>query len=255
MVFGKGKDDKREASDDLALTRSALDAAQDPGQDDSVVTRLVQKILDFGIDGVGPLDSAQEFADKALSAAGGDREKAIKRIARRGLVGGGVGGFATGLGGFVTMPVALPANVLEFYVQATRMVAAIAALRGHDLTRPHVRTAVLFTLVGADPDEVLRKAGMVTGSGRVATMALRGLPPAGLMVLNKAIGFRLLRGVGEKAFSRLGRGIPLAGGVIGGGLDAYMMDQIADAARREFPPAPGLQRYVAQPSGELPSKE
>ena len=133
------------------------------------------------------------------------------------------------------MPVALPVNVLEFYVQATRMVAAIAVLRGYDVRQPHVRTAVLFTLVGADADEVLKKAGVATGSGRVAAYALRGLPPAGLMVVNKAIGFRLLRGVGEKAFTKLGRGIPLAGGLIGGGLDAYMMRQLADAAMREFP--------------------
>lgn len=248
MAFGRDSKDNKN-KDEVALTKSALDAARDPEQDDSVVTRLVQRILDFGIDGVGPLDSATEFAEKALRRSGGDREKAIKRIARKGLVGGGLGGFATGLGGFVTMPVALPANVLEFYVQATRVVAAIAHLRGHDLAAPHVRTAVLFTLVGADADEVLKKAGMVTGSGRVATMALRGLPPAGLMVINKAIGFRLLRGVGEKAFSRLGRGIPLAGGVIGGGLDAYMMDQISDAARREFPTVtggPGPQAVAAR---------
>jgi hypothetical protein len=30
------------------------------------------------------------------------------------------------VGGFITLPVALPVNVLEFYVQATRMVGAIA---------------------------------------------------------------------------------------------------------------------------------
>ncbi len=51
------------------------------------------------------------------------------------VVGGVVGGFVTGLGGFVTMPVALPVNIAEFYVQATRMVGAIATLRGYDVQR------------------------------------------------------------------------------------------------------------------------
>jgi hypothetical protein len=55
-------------------------------------------------------------------------------------------------------------------------------------------------------------------------------------MLNKAIGFRLLRGVGEKAFSRLGRGVPVVGGVIGGGIDVWMMKRIADHAMEQFPP-------------------
>jgi hypothetical protein len=33
----------------------------------------------------------------------------------------------------------------------------------------------------------------------------------------------------------LGRGVPIAGGAIGGVLDAWMMKRIADAAQREFP--------------------
>jgi len=136
-------------------------------------------------------------------------------------------------------PAALPANVVEFYIGATRMVAAIADLRGYDVDDPQVRTAVLLTLVGSDADEVLKKAGLTGGtSGKMLGLAAGQLPPAGLLMLNKAIGFRILRGVGEKAFSRLGRGVPLAGGMLGGGVDMWMMKRIADHAMNEFPPLP-----------------
>lgn len=64
-------------------------------------------------------------------------------------------GFVTSLGGFITMPVALPANVTGFYLLATRMVAAVAKARGYDLTQPHIRSAVLLSLVGADADDLL----------------------------------------------------------------------------------------------------
>jgi hypothetical protein len=64
------------------------------------------------------------------------------------------------------------------------------------------------------------------------------LPPAALLMLNKAIAFRLLRGLGEKGFARLGRGVPLAGGIVGGGIDMWMMKRIADHALGEFPPLP-----------------
>ena len=223
---------------DVTRARSALDAAR-TGQaaDSNVVDRLVDRLLALGLDGAGPLDSAVEFAQEARKETGDD-EKAVRKVARKALVGGSVGGFVTGLGGFVTMPVAIPVNVLEFYVQAIRMTGAIATLRGYDVKDPMTRTAVLLTLVGSGSDDVLRKAGLATGGGRLATLALQKLPPGGLLVVNKAIGFRLLRGFGQKAFAKLGRGVPVVGGVVGAGFDGWMMKNIGDHAMREFPARP-----------------
>ncbi len=55
------------------------------------------------------------------------------------------------------------------------------------------------------------------------------------MVVNKAIGFRLARGVFERLFTRLGRGVPFLGGVIGALVDGWMMRRIAAQAKVEFP--------------------
>ncbi len=206
-----------------------------PRGDEGIVARLVQVLLDVGVDGLGPLRSARELADLARRDTR-TTEGAVKKVIRNHVVKGGVGGFVTGVGGFVTMPVALPANVVEFYVGATRMVASIATLRGYDVDDPQVRTAVLLTLVGSDADEVLTKAGLTGTGGKVVGLVGQQLPPAALLILNKAIGFRLLRGFGEKVFARLGRGVPLAGGLVGGGIDVWMMKRIADHAMSEFPP-------------------
>lgn len=130
---------------DIAATKSALDAAHDPDSDaHGAVSRLIAKILDVGIDGRGPFGGAAKVAKKAITKHP-HRERAIKAVIGQHVRGGAVGGFATSVGGFVTMPVAIPANVFEFYVQATRMVAAVAELRGYDTTAPEVRTAVLLT--------------------------------------------------------------------------------------------------------------
>lgn len=217
----------------------ALQTASTQTPDEGAVARMVQLLLDTGIDGAGPLKSAREVAEKARRESR-TTEAAVARVARSHVKGGAIGGFLTSLGGFVTMPVALPANVVEFYVQATRMVAAIATLRGYDVQQPYVRTAVLLTLIGSDADEVLAKAGLSTGGGRMVTLATRRLPPAGLLIVNKGIGFHLLRDVGAHAFGKLGRGLPLLGGVVGGGIDVWMMKRIADHAMGEFPPLTGL---------------
>ena len=215
----------------------ALDAAALEHHNQDAVSRMVQLLMDVGIDGVGPLKSAQELAGLARSDTR-STEAAVRKIARSTVARGAIGGFITSVGGFVTMPVALPVNVVEFYVQATRMVAAIATLRGYDVNDPRVRTAVLLTLVGSDADEVLSRAGLATGGGKMVSLASKQLPPAGLLILNKAIAFKLLRGVGEKAFSKLGRGVPLLGGVVGGTIDTWMMKRIVDHAMGEFPQLP-----------------
>lgn len=226
-VFNKGKS--------AAPVRAALDEANDPGSDQGKINQLVEKILSVGLDGVGPYPSATKTAADALASAKGDTAQAINKITRRHVVGGGVGGIVTGMGGFVTMPIALPANVFEFYVQAARMVGAIATIRGYDVKQPNIRAAVLLTMVGSHSDEVLAKAGLATGGGRLANMAVGRLPRSAVMMINKAVGFRLLRTLGEGTFSRLGRAVPVVGGAVGGALDGYMMHRIADQAFKEFP--------------------
>lgn len=221
----------------MALIRKKDEPKHEPVQDPGAIDKVVKVLFDVGLDGAGPFPTAASVADKALAETG-SREKAVARIARRALVKGGAGGFVTGLGGFITMPVALPANVATFYLNATRMVGSIAHLRGYDVNDPAVRTAILLSLVGADADDVLRKAGMVTPSGMVSNMALKGLPPTALMLVNKAIGFRLVKGIGEKTLSSMGKAIPLGGGLIGGTVDTVMMKVIANHAMKEFPLLP-----------------
>ena len=207
--------------------------ADDASRMDRVVDALVDRLLRTGIDGLGRIDSAQDVATAALRTEGGP-EKAVDAIVRQHVRLAATGGFVTGLGGFVTLAVSLPANVIGFYVIATRMVASIAAVRGHDLTDDTVRTAVLLTLSGDDATEIVRKAGGGAVTGRVTTYALRRLPPAALMAVNKGVAFRIVVKLGQKGLSRLGRMIPLAGGVIGAAVDAYVLNRIAKHARKEL---------------------
>jgi len=228
--------DERSRAITPAQGNGALERAgnEEQGGLSGVATVLIERLLDTGIDGRGPFDSAQKVADSALSSAA-DAEAAIDSVVRSHLAKGAAGGFLTGLGGFVTLPVAVPANVLGFYLVATRMVAATAQLRGYDIRQPQIRTAVLLTLVGADADDLLKKAGIAAPASRLANLAAQRLPGPLLMVVNKAVGFRLLLQVGRSGAKMFGRAVPLVGGAVGAGVDVYMLKKIADSARREFP--------------------
>ena len=125
-------------------TASALEAARANAPDDSAIGRLVQVFMETGLDGRGPLRSATSIAEAARRRTS-DPEEGVERVVRLHVAGGAVGGFVTGLGGFVTMPVALPVNIAEFYIQATRMVGGIATLRGSARSYPR-RVAIPPTI-------------------------------------------------------------------------------------------------------------
>lgn len=226
-------------SDTPALDRDDAPATQEnPGALDRAANALVGRLLDLGIDGIGPVDSVQEVVARARKKSRND-EQAIDRIVNEHIRMAGVGGFVTGFGGVTTMAVSLPANVVEFYTLATRMCASIASIRGYDLDRPSTRSAVMLSLVGADADDLIRKAGLssvanLSGSGRLAQMAVSRMPATVGMMINKAVGFRLLTNVGGKALSRFVRYVPVAGGLVGAGLDGLLMKRLADHARGEF---------------------
>lgn len=196
--------------------------------------KLVDKILSVGVDGFGTFDSAQKVAD-AARARRSDPERVVDDIvgAHTRLVA--ASGFVTGLGGFVTLPVALPANVAGFYILAARMAAAIATVRGYDVNDPAVRSAVLLSLVGADTQDLLKKAGYSAPSSKLVDIATSKMPAGVVMAVNKGVGFRLLTQASRGVLGKLGRGVPLVGGAVGAGMDAYVLRTIASHVRSEFP--------------------
>jgi hypothetical protein len=197
------------------------------------IDSLVERLLRSGIDGIGPLQPAADVAAEARASTPTDAA-AVERIIRTHVRLAATEGFLTGLGGFVTLLVALPANVWAFNILATHMVGAIAAVYGHDLSATEVRTAVLLTLAGDDAGDILHRAGAVARQGRLTSLALRGLPPPALMAVNKGVVFRLLVRFSKSGLARFGKLVPGIGGLIGGGIDAFLMRGIGQRARNDF---------------------
>lgn len=219
--------------DDRPTGATTWEAQADDGKVAGATTRMIERLMDIGIDGEGPFDSAQWMADAAI-AEHSDPELAIDAMVRSHLRLAAANGFVTGLGGLVALPIALPANVLGFYLIGTRLVAGIAATRGHEIRQPEVRSAVLLALVGADAHDLLGKAGHA-GTGQLVNLAAQRLPGPVLMAVNKGVAFRLLTRIGKGSLPRFGKVGALVGGIVGAGLDTYLLKRIADHARQEFP--------------------
>lgn len=203
-------------------------------ESDSSAMALVHKILGVGVNGLGPYKSASAMADEVLTTHG-EVDIAIARliaIHRRWV---GSTGFATGIGGLASMPVALPADITTFYMLSARMSASIAVLRGYDLSSEEVQSSVLISLLGANTAGVVGKVGVDIGA-KSAMAGLKKLPGQVLTEINKKVGYRLLTKFGTKGSINLVKAVPLVGGGVGAGVNVVAIKQIARYSKRAFVP-------------------
>ena len=144
-------------------------------------------------------------------------------------------GFATNLGGVATLPASVPANLASVLYIQLRMVAAIADLSGRDLHDDRVQTLAFACLTGKRTSDVLKKAGIVAGK-KLYVAGVKRIAGATLTKINRAVGFRLVTKFGKTGVVNLGKGVPLVGGLVGGGFDGTSTYAVGKAARTLFRP-------------------
>ncbi|WP_053738469.1 EcsC family protein [Nocardia sp. NRRL S-836] len=175
---------------------------------------IADYLLRAGVDGFGPFKSAREAASDAL-AKKGDETAAIRHLIRTHVALAGAQGFITNLGGLITLPISLPSNVAAAYVIQTHLIASIASLRGHDVDSEEVQTAILLCLLGNAGTELFKKVGIKQFTKKAASALITkyGTKKLGTVVV---------------------KGVPLVGGVIGGGVDAASTRAVGAFANRYF---------------------
>ncbi len=202
---------------------------------ESALQTMVESFRDIGLDGKFNYSSAEDVARRASKRFRRKPKKAVRRVVRKHRRGVTVAGFLTGLGGLFTLPLLLPANVFTFYVQATRMVGAIAAIRGYDLDDEEIRSRVLAALVGEESEDVLASLGLGPIAGAATRQIAKRVPLSPSSAVARAIGGRMLRRFGLRSVRLFGKAIPGLGGIIGAWSDRRMLKKIARTAMESFP--------------------
>ena len=142
-------------------------------------------------------------------------------------------GFLTGIGGLITLPVAIPANISSVLYVQMRMIACLAYMGGYDVGSDQVQTLVYACLAGVAVNQLLKQAGIQFGNKFAVAMVLK-IPGSVLTKINQKIGFRFITKFGSTGIINLGKAIPFVGGVIGGGMDFAETRVIADRAYKLF---------------------
>lgn len=187
------------------------------------------KALDGSIPGI---DSAYEMAENYLKGEGDLTEK-VNSLIRWQNTKSVTTGFVSGLGGIITMPVAIPASIATVIYVQIRMITAIAIMGGYDVKDDRVKALVYTCLAGNAAKDILKGTGIVIGS-KMSTQLIKSISKETIFAINKLVGFRLLTKFGEKGAINLGKMIPLVGGVIGGAFDGISTNVVGNVARKTF---------------------
>lgn len=189
------------------------------------------------ITGVVGLDSAEELAADYLKQDCSLSDQADSLI-RWQNTKAGTSGFLSGLGGLITMPITIPANITSVMYVQIRMIAAIAHMGGHDLRDDRVKSLVYACLTGNAAKDILKDIGIVVGR-KLTESAIKNISGKTITAINQKVGFRLLTKFGEKGAINLGKAVPLLGGIIGATFDSLATNTIGNIARDTFIPKIG----------------
>lgn len=197
------------------------------------IMKLLDKLYDNSIQGIPKVSpSISQLANDYLSKSN-DIETAAKNFINYQIAKCTTSGFVTGLGGFVTLPVAIPANISSVLYVQMRMIACLAQMGGYDTTSDQVQTLVYACLAGISVDQIVKQVGVKVGV-KMANSVVKKIPGSVLTKINQKVGFRLLTKFGTKGVINIGKAIPFVGGAISGGFDFAETKIIADRAYKMF---------------------
>ena len=194
---------------------------------------LLNQLYNQSIRGIAkvspPIDGlANNYLEKSE-----DLEKAARTFVNYQIVKCTTSGFITGLGGVITLPVAIPANIGSVMYVQMRMIACLAYMGGYDTDSDQVQTLVYACLAGISIDQLLKGVGIQFGTKLTMAM-VKKIPGSVLVKINQKVGFRFLTKFGTKGIINIGKAVPVIGGVISGGFDFAETRVIADRAFKMF---------------------
>lgn len=185
---------------------------------------IVAKTLDWAyskaVTGFTGVDSAFELGNSYLQQKG-TLDQQVNSLIKWQVAKAATSGFVTGLGGVMTMPLTVPANIASVIYVQIRMITAIAYMGGHDIHDDRVKSMVYISMVGNGAKELLKDISVKAGE-RLLTKVL------------ERVSANLAGKLGGKGVSSLGKAIPVMGGIVGGSFDAVSTRIVGKVAKKIF---------------------
>ena len=202
-------------------------------EDSERMVSILDSIYETVVDGIPHVSQSVEDLASDYLLKNDDINKAAKSLTRNQIAKCGTSGFLTGLGGIITLPVAIPANISSVWYVQMRMIATLAYIGGYDIHSDQVQTLTYVCLTGSGAADILKTAG-INFAEQFSKAAIKKIPGEVCYAINRKVGFRFITKFGEKGVINLGKLVPVVGGVIGGITDVASTKIIAKNAEKIF---------------------
>ena len=197
-----------------------------------VIMQILDACYGKALDGIPGTPTCYDLAEEYMTRYSSP-QKAAERFVKWQIAKCTTSGFLTSLGGIVTLPVAIPANLATVWYVQLRMIATIAIMGGFDPSNDEVQTLAYLCLTGSSITKICREAGVQFGEKLTLAM-IKKIPGTVLTKINQKVGFRFLTKFGTKGVVNLGKMVPAVGGFVGGGIDYIGTKVIAHKAQSVF---------------------
>ena len=120
---------------------------------------ILDACYDKALKGLPGSNTCYQLAEEYMSKYP-DKESAIKAFVNFQIAKCTTSGFLTSLGGLITLPVAIPANLASVWYVQLRMIATIAVMCDYEPSDDAVQTLAYICLTGSSASKILKEAGI-----------------------------------------------------------------------------------------------
>lgn len=185
-----------------------------------ILTKTLDWAYSKALTGFSGVDSAYKLGNSYLNQKG-TLEQQVNSLIKWQTAKAGTSGFVTGLGGGVTMPLTVPANIASVIYIQIRMITAIAYMGGHDIHSDRVKSLVYICMVGNGAKELLKDLSIRSGERLVSKII-------------EKVSLKLAGKIGEKSVVSASKTIPIVGGVVSGSYDIMTTRIVGKVAKKTF---------------------
>lgn len=146
-------------------------------------------------------------------------EELAKKIVRRKSHKNGLVGAVTGIGGAITLPVAIPADLFGSWRIQIGMALAVARVYGHDSSSVDVKTDIYLILAGDSAKEALKRAGIEISKSVTKKAIDRYITREVMKKIWGIVGRKIITKGGEKSMLSFTKMVPLVGAPVGYAFD------------------------------------
>lgn len=192
------------------MTRYSKNVTNDIVEKSGALAKLIDWMVENGQQGVN------EYVEKLRSQNPGISDEALaKKIVSRKSAKNGLVGAATGLGGLITLPVAIPVDLAVSWKIQIFMALSIAHVYGHNLKTADIKTDIYLILAGDAAKEGLKRLGIEVSKGVTKKAIEKHITREIMKKIWKIIPQKIITKAGEKSLTSFMKMVPLVGAPIG----------------------------------------